>query len=312
MPHLTSAAAGINWATQRLQARGLRTLDRARALLDRQALQLSGAIPDTSPVFVLSTGRAGTMTLAHLLALSPRLRCAHEPSPRLLEASALAAQPPSNCFDARFFEDAVRTARGRDVRRCRETGRAYVETNNRLTFLARALDQAFPDARFIHVLRRPASFVRSGIERGYYVDHPWDYVRARPYLVPVRDAQPDEAAWQAFSQAERCAWLWRVTNAYAEEFMAERPPARCLRLEAEALFAQDAQTIETLFQFTAGHAAPPQRLINHVLSRKLNRAVARTGSALDAEKRHTLSVADQAQIDTICAPLATRLGLSWA
>ncbi|BCS33193.1 hypothetical protein TBR22_A24200 [Luteitalea sp. TBR-22] len=215
-------------------------------------------------VFVLSTGRGGTETLTALAGLSPGLVASHEPFPRLIKASYDAYLAGASVATDRHWIDLVLASRDDLVRGAVQKGKVYVETNNRLTYLAPALATAFPASRFIHVYRDPFAFVRSAMRRRYFAGHDWDFARVRP-----RPDEPLAATWNTLPRIECCAWLWARTNSDAHAWMSTLPPERRLSLRAEDLFEGRPETLQAVFGF-CGVEVPPRERVQEVLGAKLN------------------------------------------
>jgi hypothetical protein len=118
------------------------------------------------PVFVLSTGRTGAALLTELLLLADGVDVHHTPRPELVRVSRRAYEEIGGNLD--LFVEVFKTAREELLLQSVRRGRRYVETNNRVTFFAPAAAVEFPDAKFIHLTRDPATFVRSGLRRNWY------------------------------------------------------------------------------------------------------------------------------------------------
>lgn len=217
--------------------------------------------------FVLSTGRAGSKTLTALFALSSRILAEHEPMPRLVRPSFQAYLDGPAIATSEHWRDLVWAARDDLVCEANRKGRIYVETNNRITYLAPVVARCFPASRFIHLHRHPYEVVRSGMRRGYYEGHNWDFARVRP-----RADEPLAAHWDALPRIEKCAWYWARINGEADAFVRSLPGSRRLTLAAEDLFAGDAATLRRLFEFV-GVEMPSAELVEEVLGEKINAAV---------------------------------------
>jgi hypothetical protein len=189
--------------------------------------------------FVLSTGRCGTALLTNILSHSHRLRVEHAPKPELEyvssvvhrngiseEAQKLAVLAAR--FDLFFVDTFLR-------------GRIYVETNNRITFFAPALATLLPNAKFIHLVRDPADYVRSGMRRGYYQEGHVQHQRLDGSNLP---------AWRSYSRLEKIAWEWNEINRMTEEFKAQVDRNRVLTINSEALYSDPTITF-TVFDFLA-------------------------------------------------------------
>ncbi len=222
---------------------------------------------DCPCVFVLSTGRVGSKTLTALLALSSRVVSEHEPWPRLVRASYEAYLEGPSIGTSEKWRAVVYAARDDLVCEANRRGRIYVETNNRLTYLAPALAACFPASRFVHLHRHPYEVVRSAMRRGYYESHNWDFARVRP-----RPDEPLAAQWEALPRLEKCAWYWARANGEARAFLAGLPETRRLDLRADDLFAGDEATLRGLFAL-AGVDFPPAALVEDVLGQRINAAV---------------------------------------
>ena len=106
-------------------------------------------------VFVLSTGRTGTQTLAELLNLSPRLDAHHEPAPRLVKASFRAFLKAGQDDWIEKWRFNVLSARDDFVLQSNNDGKIYVETANRLSHFAPAIRGVFPESKFIFYIETP-------------------------------------------------------------------------------------------------------------------------------------------------------------
>ncbi len=217
-------------------------------------------------VFVLSTGRVGSQTLTALLALSPAVVAEHEPFPRLVKTSFDAYLEGGDLAASERWRTAVYAARDDLVCEASRRGKIYVETNNRLTYLAPVLAACFPASKFIHLHRHPYEVVRSAMRRGYYQSHNWDFARVRP-----RPGEELAARWDELPRLEKCGWFWARINEEARAFMRTLPPERALDLRADLLFAGDEPTLRRIFSFV-GVDFPPRELVEEVLGQKLNAA----------------------------------------
>jgi hypothetical protein len=186
--------------------------------------------------FVLSTGRCGTSFLTEILRRSARLSVHHAPKPELQYLSSLVHRivPVAASLDL-----AVLAARFELFVNAYRSGEIYVETNNRITFFAPALARLLPNARFIHLVRNPADFVRSGMRRGYYANGTIQYQR----LIPHGNAE-----WCSYSQLEKITWEWNEINAFIEKFKASMPDDRVLTVRSEDLF-RDFETLKSVLEF---------------------------------------------------------------
>jgi hypothetical protein len=184
--------------------------------------------------FVLSTGRCGTAFLTEIFDRSARLSVHHTPKPELEYVSSLVhRQRPA----LEALELAVLAARFELLVAAYRSGVMYVETNNRISFFAPALARLLPNARFIHLVRHPADFVRSGMRRGYYADGVVQHQRLMPRSHPE---------WSSWTELEKIAWEWNEINGFIEGFKGTAPESRVLTIRSEALFRNREAIISVL------------------------------------------------------------------
>jgi hypothetical protein len=197
-------------------------------------------LANAAPVFVLSTGRVGTMLLTRLFELEKGLHIEHEALPEMLYTGKLAYADPSNI---EFTKGAFMAGRYEAIRDCQLQNLRYVETNNRLTFFAPAMAALFPNAKFIHLLRHPDSFVSSGIQRNWYTGKT---ITDEGRIAPGKDLGIER-------QQDKIAWLWNATNAFIDDFKAGAGKDRTLTVRSEDLFsnAEEAERILNWLNFKA-------------------------------------------------------------
>ncbi len=251
-----------------------------------------------SCLFVLSTGRVGTVTLTHLLELSPAVDAQHEPGPQFLEETRRAYQgSPRNGAQTAALARAFAASRVRPLWRAARPGRVYAECSNRLTFLAPQLAEYLPRSRFLHLHRDPATVVRSAMRRGYYRDHPWDAYRITP-----RPDDPFAGEWEGWGPFERCCWYWAAVNGFCLDAAQRLPPERVLSARMEALFGANGDGVTRLCGWLGVPAGPPAEV----------RRVA--GTRYNAQRENAFpqwsewSAAQRAALARIAGPVATRLG----
>lgn len=211
-------------------------------------------------LFVLSTGRTGTKTLARLLDLSEEIDAFHEPLPQLLkERQAARWEVYENEWKYRYI---FSWARGTPLLRAVWNEQVYAETSPRLTFFAPVIADLIPGAKFLFVHRNPYDVIRSGMKRGWYVDHPADYARVRPV-----EGGEFFGQWEDMSPFEKICWYWRVYNDFAISFCEQTSSAITLSVQASEMF--DGTVVPRIFDFI-GVRSPASNAVENVLSKKLN------------------------------------------
>lgn len=220
---------------------------------------------ELEPVFVLSTGRCGTQTMSALAELISDVSSHHEPEPTLIEVSYLYFMQLSHHASNDFWQQLLGVNRDELIRQAARSGKIYFETNNRMALLSDLLVSYYPKAKFIHLVRHPCDFVRSGMRRKYYADHPWDFVRIEP-----QQKDPAYIGWKASSQLEKCAWLWAKTNSHIDTVLDTVPKERKLFVRSEDIFNNVGNTVNNVLSFISERHQPDQKKIERVLGMKLN------------------------------------------
>jgi Sulfotransferase family len=271
------------------------SMSRTRRQYQNPAIAHAARWRGVSCVFTLSTGRSGTATLATLLDHSPFVEARHEPRPRLLRLSREAFQRTATASDGdEGWDLVVEAARSDLVWHAYQRGQVYVETSNRLTYLAPMLGRYFSDSKFISLHRDPLEVIRSGLRRGWYQGHPWDWARIEP-----RDDDPILHHWAAFSAEEKIAWYWMAVNRDTLRFLGTLPRERWIELPSSRLFAADPVTLNALSRFL--NIAPiPSRVARGVLRTPRNASRPGEDRPIDA--------ATMRSIERIVGPIAKQLG----
>ncbi len=265
------------------------------ALLNWDALQDPTL---TQPcLFVLSTGRVGTQSLAALLDLSPKIRAHHEPRPKLFGLSRLAYIHEGAPAVREVLQEAFLAARADLILESFACQYVYAETSPQATFLAPTIWQTCPSARFIHLVRHPASVVRSGMRRKWYQGQADDATRITP-----RPTDPFYKQWATLSPLEKNIWLWAETNRWILSFLEQLPPERRLFIQSESLFAGDKATIQALFAF-AQTPLPAPKSVRTVLAKRLNAQSQGQFPPLEEWPQEW-----RQQLQRIAGEVATRLG----
>ncbi len=208
--------------------------------------------------FVLSSGRCGTMTLAHIFALAPNGRVWHHPEPLLVSETLDAYLGRGD--DTEVF----RAARGHLIKGAWLEGLVHGETDHNMTAFAPTIAELMPQARFLVAIRHPAPFVRSGMRRGWYEGHSWDHGRLRP-----SPEQPIAAQWDRLPTFEKICWLWAETYRRILHIYETLPADRRALLRFEDLVGRRVDW-RALFDFL-GLTFPGSGPIEEILDQRLNR-----------------------------------------
>lgn len=207
------------------------------------------------PIFVLSTGRVGTMLLTKLFNLKKGLHIEHEALPEMLFAGKTAYE--SN--DISFSKGAFMAGRYENIRDFHLKSLRYVETNNRLTFFAPAIAELFPKAKFIHLVRHPDSFISSGMQRNWYT--------GKSITDEGRIAPPESL--KITEQENKIAWLWNATNEFIEQFKKNTSKDRIYTLQSEKLFTNTEEAVKLMNWLNLN--IKPQ-LVKNIIDKPINQS----------------------------------------
>ncbi len=240
---------------------------------------------ESSPVFVLSTGRCGTQLITNLFDKQKHNKVFHNPHPELTYYANYAYQ---HYPETELLKPIIDCARYELIRNAFLLGETYIETNNRITFFAYALKELFPHAKFIHLLRHPFPFVKSGLSRGWYKNNK---IIEEGRIRPGNEKKLNQ--FYQYNQVQKIAWTWNETNTFIKIFGETMNHEKFLCIKAEDLFS-DVNTASLLFNFIG---------IQNFSVNKLKRAIKKpvnvnkkTGRTLtDQEKRQIVEQTPLAQ-----------------
>jgi len=194
---------------------------------------------ESEPCFVLSTGRCGTALLTKIFEENPDIYVYHLPTPELVYYSKFAYE--NYKYLSNEIKYIVDVARYDQIRNSFLLKKNFIETNNRITFFAYQLNELYPKAKFIHLIRNPFSFIKSGLARNWYTGK---NLHDEGHITLNNDLEK----WNNYSQTEKIAWLWNTTNQFIEDFKHTVKPERMQTFFAEDLFKKP-ETTEGISKF---------------------------------------------------------------
>ena len=113
--------------------------------------------------FILSTGRAGSASMASFLSQHKDIECLHEPKSQLIRLSTECEQNEVSSLQV------LRELEYLYGKCTLSTGEFYGESDQKLSNLVGPLSIMFPNSKFVWLVRRPESVVRSMVKRQWYV-----------------------------------------------------------------------------------------------------------------------------------------------
>jgi hypothetical protein len=265
-----------------------------RISVDELKLNLEKISP---PVFFISTGRTGTKWFADLFAQDKGSKTFHAPSPDLAaqncfaytlqKSSTLQAEEITTILGHIFL-----AGREQQLRYSYKSMKAYIETNNHLTFFAPVIAALLPQAKFVHLYRHPGDFVSSGLKRRWYISEISKLRQITPALPPVKKV------WGTYNEIQKIAWLWNETNEFIETFKSSISKEQSFSFDFSSM---DLEALGELIRFT-GINIPESRLEKR-LHQSLNNQ-----QYTQSEKYHNWPAKEKELLVEMCKPLADKYG----
>jgi hypothetical protein len=161
-------------------------------------------------LFILSTGRSGSTSIAKSLNLHSKIECRHETFYSLIHLSSLLAYKK---VSEKIVEEMIKNLF--DIGTLSKNNiNTYGESDQRLWNMVPILIKLFPNAKFIHLVRNGKSTVNSTFARGWYSEKdnlnpmPWAQYRLSGYECGVIS----EHVWNNWSAFEKNCWYWKYVN----------------------------------------------------------------------------------------------------
>jgi len=217
---------------------------------------LRGQDPDVQLFFVVTTGRSGSMTIAHILSQHPEITCRHEPRRQLIRLSTEFA------YGAKTREQVQDELRAIYCNSGVFFDRVCGESDQKFWNLIPMLSELLPFSKFIWLIRDGRNVVASAHGRGWFdpqeseqgnptspnVLERWMYYR----LNGARCGRLDEGEWESLSAFERNCWYWSHVNSQIESQLTALPDDRWLTIRLEGL---DHKT-DAIFEFLGVDPVP--------------------------------------------------------
>ncbi len=167
------------------------------------------------PVFVVSTGRAGSNMITCVMAENPLVCSFHELKPHLKTEAFKKWTAQSS---SKRIENRINNKRSDIIRQVESNGLIYFESSYYLSFFILELYKLY-NAKFIHIYRDGRYFVRSALSKGWYKEEPLkyrvkDWIR-RQFLVNIGHQMKDKELKppkRLKTRFEKTSWLWAETN----------------------------------------------------------------------------------------------------
>jgi hypothetical protein len=204
---------------------------------------------DTSPVFIVGSGRSGTKMMVKLLAGVDHIEIHHEYVRDAYQRDA--ALFFMGRLGRQAIADKLRSIYGAAI--YYSQARCFIDASNKLAWVADVLGEVFPTARFVHLVRDgrkvASSFYHKLADHVYddrsvrilreWLDHPDESPMPPPpeeFWWPIpQQGQRFHAEFPAFNRFQRCCYQWAESNHNILEALAPLPESRKMRVKLEDL-----------------------------------------------------------------------------
>ncbi len=192
--------------------------------------------------FILGTGRCGTVTLYRLLGSVADCECLHEGRNW---GRGIALKPLTVEFRQAYehqgavplLRELFGDARIDHIRNCLAAGKHFGESNQYALPFIDFLQDEYPEAKFIHLVRNGYETVMSweARKRGIYPKdgtpgNQWADAKPEP---PAGD--PWHEAWPSFKRRQKIIWYWAHGNDFIERKLRALNPGRRMLVRLEDL-----------------------------------------------------------------------------
>jgi hypothetical protein len=184
--------------------------------------------------FVLSTGRAGSKSIANVLSMHSKITCLHEANLSLIRLSTEYAHKKITKEDVRNHLKAIYCS-------CSlyEKGIFWGESNLKLGNIYGILSELLPESQFIWLIRDGKKFVASSYNRGWFSDNEkkfkfksqWVEYRINGFLAGCFT----EEEWSNMTSFEKCCWYWNYWNSSIYEQLSILDSSRYFIVKLEEL-----------------------------------------------------------------------------
>ncbi len=192
-------------------------------------------------IFVLSTGRAGSTTIAKMFQKNQKISSFHETFYTFLDRLSIeyitgkiskdvVKEKLINYFNSEFIKE--------------ET--IYIESDQKLVPFVEILNEIFNCPKFIWLTRHPRSFMHSAATRGWYKDDQptlhnervlIDFKKNRHGARIAGDLTGDYSSneWVELDQRSKILWYWKFWNLLIEKNLSAIPEEQKMRIHLEKI-----------------------------------------------------------------------------
>jgi len=199
----------------------------AQSIDDLQQLQI---------VFLITPGRSGTLSLVEYCSQTTSMYCEHAATPWL---ASVGYRFHRGRLSAEAAQWSYYACREKYLQTAYETGRSFLDGDCKNLPLLPALANFFPNARFLHIVRKPEKFVMSAYRRGYYQRLP---AELWGHLEPESESDINAPV----TAIEKAAFFWNEANTIAEKMKSDLSENRIRTLVSEHFFNKPELILDAL------------------------------------------------------------------
>lgn len=162
-------------------------------------------------VFILSTGRSGSKSIAHILNQNPKINAFHEDIPQLIRLSTELAKKGDS---EKIFKELDNIFKNKIWQA--DNDEIIVHSDQRLWNFIPYLANHFPNSKFIHLVRNPHDSIMSMASRNWYQND--EYFKfnkghwAKYRLQANEIGKYENSSWLEMSNIAKCTWYWYYIN----------------------------------------------------------------------------------------------------
>lgn len=182
-------------------------------------------------IFILNAGRCGSTSIVRMLNQNLRFIAFHEAMPEFIRLSTVLAENPQKkeCVVSEIkkkFKDKFWEANKDQI---------IVHSDHRMWNMVGTLNDYFPNAYFIHLIRNPYDSVKSIVPREWYSkeDHGNSFSKYRLKGDKVNDVEKEE--WQSWNDFDKSLWYWNFVNKNISKQLNSLPQNRKMTLRIEEI-----------------------------------------------------------------------------
>lgn len=218
---------------------------------------------DTTPIFILGSGRSGTLQMVKMLEQIDGIESHHEYlfenilKPAVMHRMGIVSEEDIKSLLKLTHSPAV----------CYSKNKIWVDSSNALPWIIKPLYEIFPNAKFIHLLRDGrkvvSSFYHKFTEEMYadecvdilnkWLENPGLYMEPSPekkYWRPIPMAgEKYSKEFDMFSRFERLCYYWRDCNLQIKNALQVVPEAQQLTIHLEEVVSDQPSLAKFLEMF---------------------------------------------------------------